>query len=43
MPDDVMVLDRMDAPRWYKKRRAVLAPEQFDEIHAVVRRSDTWV
>ena len=42
MPDDVMVLDRMDVPRWCKKRRAVLAPEQVDAIYAVARRSDTW-
>lgn len=43
MPDDVMVLDRMDVPRWFKKRRDVLAPEQVEAIYAVARRSDTWV
>ncbi len=38
-----MVLDRMDVPRWFKKRPAVLTPEQVDAIYAVARRSDTWV
>ncbi len=42
MPDDVMVLDRMDVPRWFKKRPAVLTPEQVETIYAVARRSDTW-
>jgi Nuclease-related domain len=43
MPDDVMVLDRMDVPRWFNKRPAVLKPEQVEAIYAVARRSDTWV
>jgi len=43
MPDDVMVLDRMDVPRWFKKRPPVLTPEQVEAIYAVARRSDTWV
>lgn len=43
MPDDVMVLDRMDVPRWFKKRPDVLTPEQVEAIYAVARRSDTWV
>ena len=43
MPDDVMVLDRIDVPRWFKKRPAVLTPEQVEAIYAVARRSDTWV
>ncbi len=43
MPDDVMVLDRMDVPRWFKKRPPVLTPEQVEGIYAVARRSDTWV
>ncbi|WP_291382243.1 nuclease-related domain-containing protein [Demequina sp.] len=43
MPDDVMVLDRMDVPRWFKKRPAVLTPEQVEAIYAAARRSDTWV
>jgi len=43
MPEDVMVLDRMDVPRWFKKRPAVLTPEQVDAIYAVARRSDIWV
>jgi hypothetical protein len=43
MPDDVMVLDRMDVPRWFKKRPEVLTPGHVDAIYAVARRSDTWV
>jgi hypothetical protein len=43
MPEDVMVLDRMDVPRWFKKRPAVLSQEQVDAIYAVARRSDNWV
>jgi hypothetical protein len=43
MPDDVMVLDRMDVPRWFRKRPAVLTPQQVEAIYAVARRSDTWV
>lgn len=42
MPDDVMVLDRMDVPRWFKKRAPVLTAEQVDAIYDVARRSDTW-
>ena len=43
MPDDLMVLDRVDALRSFMKRPAILTPEQVDAIYAVVRRSDTWV
>lgn len=43
MPDDVMVLDRMDVPRWFKKRPAALTSEQVDAIYDVARRSGTWV
>lgn len=42
-PDDVIVLTARDVPRWFKKRRLVLTPEQVDAIYAVARRSDTWV
>jgi len=42
-PDDVIVLTARDVPRWFKKRRLVLTPEQVGAIHAVARRSDTWV
>ncbi len=43
MPDDVMVLDRMDVPRWFKKRPEVLTPDEVEAIYAVARWSDTWV
>lgn len=43
MPDDVMVLDRMDVPRWFKKRKPVLTAEQVEKIYDVARRSNTWV
>lgn len=42
MPDDVMVLDRMDVPRWFKKRKPVLTAEQVENIYDVARRSTTW-
>jgi len=43
MPDDVMVLDKMDVPRWFKKRPTVFTPEQVEAIYEVARRSTTWV
>lgn len=42
MPDDVMVLDRMDVPRWFKKRPSSLPPEHIDAIFDAARRSTTW-
>ncbi|WP_202965651.1 nuclease-related domain-containing protein [Demequina aestuarii] len=42
MPDDVRVLDKWDVPRWFKKRPAVLSPEQVEAIFSVARRSTTW-
>ncbi|MDN4473460.1 hypothetical protein [Demequina zhanjiangensis] len=42
MPEDVMVLDRMDLPRWFKKRPAVLSPDEVEGIYEIARRSTTW-
>ena len=43
MPDDVMVLDRMDIPGWFKRRKRVLTDDRIDAIYDVARRSTTWV
>ncbi len=42
MPDDVCVLDKWDVPRWFKKRPAVLDPDQVASLFEVARRSTTW-
>jgi hypothetical protein len=42
MPDDVMVLDRMDIPRWFKKRPAIFTQDDVEAIYEVARRSTTW-
>src|SRR5690606_41558997 len=42
MPDDVMVLDKWDTPRWFRRRPSVYTPDQVEQIYAVARRSDTW-
>lgn len=42
MPDDVMVLDRMDIPGWFKRRNGTLTADQVDAIFDVARRSTTW-
>ncbi|MFW2513699.1 nuclease-related domain-containing protein [Demequina sp. SO4-13] len=42
MPDDVRVLDKWDVPKWFKKRPAVLSPEQVEAVFEVARRSTTW-
>jgi len=42
MPDDVMVLDRMDIPGWFKRRERVLTDGEIEAIYEVARRSTTW-
>ncbi|MDN4479719.1 nuclease-related domain-containing protein [Demequina muriae] len=42
MPDDVRVLDKWDLPKWFKKRPAVLSPEQVEAVFDTARRSTTW-
>ncbi|MDN4483198.1 nuclease-related domain-containing protein [Demequina lignilytica] len=42
MPDDVMVLDRMDVPKWFGKRPAALSEESIERIFDAARRSTTW-
>lgn len=42
MPKDVMVLDRMDIPGWFKRRKRVLTDAEIEEIYNIARRSTTW-
>ena len=42
MPEHVMVLNRLDVPRWFKRREPVLTPEQVEALFEVARRSTTW-
>jgi hypothetical protein len=43
MPDDVLVLDRMDIPRAFKRAPMRLQPDQVAAIYAAARRATTWV
>jgi hypothetical protein len=42
MPDDVLVLDRMDVPGAFKKAPHRLAPAQVEQVYAQARRSTLW-
>src|SRR3954447_17087271 len=42
-PDDVLILDRMDVPRAFRKAPVRLSPEQVNVIFESARRSTTWV
>ena len=42
MPDDVMVLDRMDIPKIFNRSTQRLTSEGIDEIYELGRRSTTW-
>ena len=42
-PEDVWILDRMDIPRIFRKRRPRLTTEQVEEIFEQARRSTTWI
>ena len=42
MPD-VLVLDRMDIPRIFKRSPERLTPEAVERVYAIARRSTTWV
>jgi hypothetical protein len=41
-PDDVIVLDRMDVPRVFRRATTRLGSEQIDAIYEAARRSTTW-
>lgn len=41
-PTDVLILDRMDIPRLFKKATAKLTAEQVHELYGHARRSTTW-
>jgi hypothetical protein len=42
MPADVVVLDRMDLPRVFRRSTERLTPEGIEEIYGLARRSTTW-
>ena len=42
MPEKVLILDRMDIPRIFKRSTRRLTPEGIDEIYQLARRSTTW-
>jgi len=41
-PDDVVILDRLDVPRAFRKAPTRLTQQQIDHIYAVARRRQTW-
>ena len=41
-PDDVLILDRTDIPRVFKRAPSRLVPQQVSELFEVARRSTTW-
>ena len=41
-PEDVLILDRMDIPRIFKRAPYRLTPEQVESIFEHARRSTTW-
>jgi len=42
MPEDVVVLDRVDIPGVFKRSGKKLTPAQVDELFAHGRRSSLW-
>jgi hypothetical protein len=42
MPDDVLILDRLDIPRVFKKSPGRLTPDGIAEIYEFARRSTAW-
>lgn len=41
-PEDVLILDRLDVPRYFRRRSAVLTPTQVEQLFDSARRSTTW-
>ncbi len=41
-PDDVLILDRLDLPRYFRRRTPVLTTAQIDQLFEKARRSTTW-
>ena len=41
-PEDVLILDRMDVPRIFKRSPQRLTPEGVAEVFEIARRSTTW-
>lgn len=42
MPDDVIVLDRMDVPGAFRRAHQRLTPEAVERVFDIARRSTTW-
>lgn len=42
MPDDVLVLDRMDVPRVFRKAPQRLTQDQVEQVYDRARRSASW-
>lgn len=42
MPEDVLVMDRMDIPGAFKRAPVRLSPEMVENVYEVARRSTTW-
>lgn len=41
-PKDVLILDRVDVPRVFKRTKETLKPDQVDAVFQAARRSTTW-
>lgn len=41
-PEDVLILDRLDIPRYFRRRPAVLTPSEVEQLFDTARRSTTW-
>jgi len=41
-PEGVIILDRLDLPRYFRKRPARLSESQVAEVFGYARRSSTW-
>jgi hypothetical protein len=41
-PEDVLILDRLDIPRYFRHRPAALTPSQVEQLFETARRSTSW-
>ncbi len=41
-PEDVLILDRLDLPRYFRRRPPALTPDQVEQLFDKARRSTTW-
>lgn len=42
MPEDVLILDRMDLPGAFKRAPERISPEMIEQVYEIARRSTTW-